>query len=265
MRPVPQIAVDFVKGAEGCELTAYRDSRGVLTIGWGHTGAEVVAGLTITPAQAISYLIVDLALAARRLATVVSDAAIQGLTEHEYAALLSFVFNLGADRTWQIWGLLNRGSLDAVPVQMMRFDKEHDATGKVVEVPGLYNRRAAEVTIWKTADVAAAVTVAQAAPVAPPPSSYTVSASTPPTPTPVKPLSRQKSFVGACCTAVGAAALPLVQNLQGVGKTVSDSLAPYLGQSEVLQHLNGELTLGLAALAVAVPFFVWLKTVEARS
>jgi GH24 family phage-related lysozyme (muramidase) len=49
MRPVPQIGIDFIKGAEACRLTAYLDSTGHWTIGYGHTGPEVVRGMTITP------------------------------------------------------------------------------------------------------------------------------------------------------------------------------------------------------------------------
>jgi lysozyme len=40
------VASAFVAAHEGCRLTAYRDSTGVLTLGYGHTGPEVVEGLT---------------------------------------------------------------------------------------------------------------------------------------------------------------------------------------------------------------------------
>lgn len=42
----------LVKKFEGLRLTAYRDSVGVLTIGYGHTGSDVTAGMTITNAKA---------------------------------------------------------------------------------------------------------------------------------------------------------------------------------------------------------------------
>lgn len=40
--------LDLVEFSEGCELTAYRDPVGVLTIGYGHTGYDVYDGQTIT-------------------------------------------------------------------------------------------------------------------------------------------------------------------------------------------------------------------------
>src|SRR4051812_40537319 len=118
MRPVPQIALDFLKGAEGDRLTAYRDSAGVWTIGRGHTGPEVVPGLVISEAQSDAYLFADATKAAVRLALRVKAAVLAALSDHEYAALVSFVFNLGADPKWQIWRALNESRVDDVPVQM---------------------------------------------------------------------------------------------------------------------------------------------------
>jgi lysozyme len=167
-RAVPQIAVAFVEAHEGCKLTAYQDAgAGVWTVGVGHCGPEVKAGLTITQQQADDYLRSDLALAAERLAGVVRDAAIQRLSEHQYAALLSFVFNVGAGDGWAIWTKLNSLQFDAVPAQMQRFVY---AGGKIV--PGLVSRRAAEVALWNTPDappppVVAAPVVAAAQPAPP--------------------------------------------------------------------------------------------------
>lgn len=46
---------------EGLRLVAYRDTGGVCTIGYGHTGPEVTDGLTINSAQAEAYLAKDVA------------------------------------------------------------------------------------------------------------------------------------------------------------------------------------------------------------
>ena len=97
MRPVPQICIDFLKGAEGLWLVGKGDLGGQPTWGYGHTGPDVVLGLSITLAQANSLLFADATKAALRLAGVVKDSVIQGLGEHQYAALVSFVFNLGCD------------------------------------------------------------------------------------------------------------------------------------------------------------------------
>lgn len=46
---------------EGLRLTAYQDSVGVWTIGYGHTGPDVHPGLTITQQQAGALLQQDVA------------------------------------------------------------------------------------------------------------------------------------------------------------------------------------------------------------
>lgn len=254
MRPIPQLALDFIQGAEGVRLTAYRDSRGVWTIGWGHTGPEVVEGLTITLAQAISYLMMDATLAARRLATVVSDTAIQALTEHEYGALISFVFNLGAGASWGIWKDLNAGNLADVPNQMMLFDKTK-VNGKPVVVEGLIHRRMAEVALWKAPDVPAALAIVQSAPVAAPPSSVTRDVATPPTEVSAKPQLKSKTFVGSLAT-LGLAGL---SQAHGALSWVNDNVAAYAGQSDVLKHLQGEVVIALFATGAATALFAYLK------
>lgn len=45
---------------EGLRLKAYQDSGGVWTIGWGHTGPEVVEGLIWTREQCVEALKCDL-------------------------------------------------------------------------------------------------------------------------------------------------------------------------------------------------------------
>lgn len=255
MRPVPQRALDFLGQAEGCRLTAYPDPAGVLTVGYGHTGPEVTEGLTVTQAQAMTYLIADATLAARKLATVVSVEAIARLTDHEYAALVSFVFNLGADPAWGVWKDLNSGKLADVPQQMMLFDKVR-VKGKLTVSEGLIHRRMAEVTLWKTADVAQAASVAQAAPVAPPPSSYTRDAQTPPTEVSAKPALKSKTFAGTVAT-LGLAGL---SQAQGALQWAHDSLGPYAEESTFLKHLQGEVVVMLFATAAATALFAYLKS-----
>lgn len=87
--------IAFIKREEGERLLAYPDSVGVWTIGVGHTGTvdgkDIAKGMTITPAQSTSLLLSDLAWA---------ESAINGnvkvpLTQNQYDALCSFVFNVG--------------------------------------------------------------------------------------------------------------------------------------------------------------------------
>lgn len=49
-----------IKAWEGCRLTAYRCPAGVLTIGYGHTGADVFPGKRITQAEADALFEADI-------------------------------------------------------------------------------------------------------------------------------------------------------------------------------------------------------------
>lgn len=265
MRPIPQIAYDFIKGAEACRLAAYQDSAGVWTIGWGHTGPEVVQGLTVTLAQAVAYLMADVAIAARRLAGEVKAQEIAALTDHEYAALLSFVFNLGANDGWTIWKLLNAGNLAAAQNELIRFDKAK-VKGQLVEIEGLKHRRLAETALWATPDVDSALAIVQAAPVAAPPSSQTRAMDTPPTPAgTAKAIGESKTFLAGCISACAVAGNTIAPHIKGAVDTVNTTIAPYVGSSEILQHFSGELALAGAAAALSVPFFAWLKNRQAQT
>jgi len=268
-RSVPAIAEAFVMRAEACRLTAYRDSAGVWTNGVGHTGPEVMPGLVITPGQAKIDLDADLAIAADRLAACVLEERLLALSDHQYAALISFVFNLGALPGWTIWKVLNAGDLAAVPDQMKRFDKARDPqTGQLVDVPGLMNRRLAEVALWNTPDVEAAVALVAAAPVQPPPSSTTRLAETPPTPNVVTPLHQSGRFVSSVATAavaLPAAALPAIQGASAGVKQVSDAIAPYAGQVPFAAHLQPVLLTLLASFAIATVVFEWFQHQHAKT
>lgn len=130
----------FIERWEGTRLTAYKDSGGVWTIGVGHTGPEVVNGLTITAAKATDLLAEDVieAEVAVRQVTV-------PLTQAQFDTLVSFAFNVGnaAFRSSTLLRKLNAGDYAAVPAQLGRW--VHD-NGKVVA--GLVNRRKAEGEMW---------------------------------------------------------------------------------------------------------------------
>lgn len=260
-RPVPDCAVQFIKGVEACKLTTYPDSAGVPTDGYGHTGPEVAMGSTISQETADADLAHDLGVAAGRLEARATTTAITNLSDHQYGALISFVFNLGADPTWTIWKVLNAGQFDQVPDQMKRFDKAR-VNGVLTTIPGLDHRRLAEVTLWNTADVAASVAVAMAAPIAPPPSSQTRDADTPPTPVVVKPLIVSKSFIASAVTASVAsvsAVAPAIQAASEGVKQVSGALTPYADAAPQIAAAIHYLAIGSAGLAVATVALLWLK------
>jgi lysozyme len=80
---------------EGCLLTAYRDVAGVWTVGYGHTGSEVKAGLTITQDQAEALLKLDLARFERAVSAAVKSAG-ESLRQNEFDALVSLAYNIGS-------------------------------------------------------------------------------------------------------------------------------------------------------------------------
>ncbi|QEX18477.1 lysozyme [Hypericibacter terrae] len=86
----------LIKSFEQCRLTAYLDARAKdprWTIGWGHTGPEVVAGLVWTQAQADAALVADLA----RFEADVTSLVRRDTRPSEFDALVSFAFNVGSD------------------------------------------------------------------------------------------------------------------------------------------------------------------------
>ncbi|ECI4647293.1 lysozyme [Salmonella enterica subsp. enterica serovar Ball] len=86
-----------LKREEGCKLTAYPDSRGVWTIGTGHTGkvdgVTVHKGMIITQDTADRLLRDDLSWVERCIAERVTVP----LNQHQYDALCSLIFNIGAN------------------------------------------------------------------------------------------------------------------------------------------------------------------------
>jgi lysozyme len=127
---------------EGCQLTAYQDQVGVWTIGYGHTGTDVTPGLTITHDRAQALLAQDIANAG---ACVNNEVSVQ-LTQHEFDALVDFVFNLGAQafKGSTMLRFLNAGEYANAAAQFELWDH----AGGVV-VAGLLRRREAEASLFK--------------------------------------------------------------------------------------------------------------------
>ena len=129
--------LDLTKSFESCRLTTYRDIKGVLTIGFGHTGPEVVEGLTWTQNQADSQLVLDLTRAEHAVNTLVTVPMTQGV----FDSLVDFCYNcgIGAFSGSTMLKLLNAGQNDDAANE---FEKWDHASGKVVA--GLLRRRLAE-------------------------------------------------------------------------------------------------------------------------
>jgi lysozyme len=127
---------------EGCRLTAYQDQVGVWTIGYGHTGADVTPGLTITQTEAEALLAKDVLAASRCVNTLVK----LQLTQGEFDALVDFVFNLGPGNFLRstLLTALNAGNLARAAAQFECWDR----AGGVI-VAGLLRRRQAELSLFQ--------------------------------------------------------------------------------------------------------------------
>lgn len=135
--------LEFIKQSEGCRLTAYYDSVGVPTIGYGHTKG-VRMGDVCTPEQASAWLVED-------LASVYGDIASQvtvPLTQGQFDALCSFVFNLGGSalRNSTLLKMLNAGDYEAAQGQFGRWTHAGTQT-----LAGLVKRRAGEAEMFSEA------------------------------------------------------------------------------------------------------------------
>jgi lysozyme len=224
VRPIPDIAVTFIGQHEGVRLKAYQDSGGVWTVGYGST-TGVTSTTVISLGQAQMRLRADLQTAAQRIYAIIGPIA-DDLTENQYAALLSFVFNVGANPAWTIWKLLKARQFDQIPGELIKF-----VNAKGVKIQGLVNRRADEVKLWSTDEPGSVPDT--------PPSSETRAADTPPTPAPPaeppKPLHKQTPFmtkVGAAVFGAGGLAAQFAPTVKGW----ADALKDYV-DSPVIQHI----------------------------
>lgn len=90
MRTSPN-GVAAIKNREGYRTAAYQDTRGIWTIGVGHTGPEVRPGLIWTNGQVDAALSDDLAWAEAE----VNRCVLVPMTQNQFDALVSFTFNVG--------------------------------------------------------------------------------------------------------------------------------------------------------------------------
>lgn len=153
-RQISSAGIEVGKFYEGCRLEAYPDpgsSNGhPWTIGYGHTGPEVVKGLKWTQEKADATFPVDCGAAERdvlRLVTV-------PLTQGQFDALVLFTLNCGSDIDADsiaeglgdstLLRLLNEGDYEGAAKEFPKWNKND---GRVML--GLKRRRAAEVVLFK--------------------------------------------------------------------------------------------------------------------
>jgi lysozyme len=153
---INQAGIDLIKRWEGLRLKAYTCPAGVWTIGYGHTG-DVEPGDVITAHQADVILEeIDIPKHADDVFDLLVERGVN-CNENQFAALVSFAFNLGVGR------LAHSTLLEKfVAGDLVRYDRRGEvvggaaaefrkwkfAAGKVM--PGLVARREAEMNLFLT-------------------------------------------------------------------------------------------------------------------
>ncbi|MDQ7100908.1 lysozyme [Serratia sp. MF2] len=131
------IATVLIPSLEGLEYKPYRDVAGVLTVCYGHTGADIISDKTYTEVECKAMLDKDLIPFVRSVERSVKVPA----SEYQKAALISFSYNVGikAFESSTLLKKLNAGNIRGACDEMRRWNK---AGGKVWK--GLINRREVE-------------------------------------------------------------------------------------------------------------------------
>lgn len=88
-------AYAIIKHYEELRLDSYLDSKGVSTIGYGHTGGDVQHPMTITVEEAIRMLSDDIQFVEHKLHRMIKR---EPIAQHQFDALVSFTFNIGVVR-----------------------------------------------------------------------------------------------------------------------------------------------------------------------
>ena len=137
---ISENGIKLIKQFEGCKLKAYKDSAGVLTIGYGHT-KNVKSGQTITQEEADAFLLEDLEKFDAHVSYYDSTYNYK-FNQNEHDALTSFAFNIGSLR-----GLTNAGKRTKYQIAQ-KIQAYVNCNG--VKLAGLVKRRKAEYDLFIT-------------------------------------------------------------------------------------------------------------------
>lgn len=137
---ISENGLKLIEQFEGLRLTAYKATKRdkYYTIGYGHYGADVKQGMTISEAQAEAYLRQDVAEAE----AAVNKYSGYGWNQNQFDALVSFAYNVG-----NIGGLTNNGKRSVAEISAKL--PEYVYSGGV-KLDGLVRRRAAEKALFDT-------------------------------------------------------------------------------------------------------------------
>ena len=132
--------INIIKAFEGFRLSAYPDSTGIWTIGYGSTHG-VYAGMVITAQQADQMLRNELGTDESFVTAVVKET----ISQKMFDALISFTYNVGEGNFQKssLLRLINLGDFISAADAMLLWNKAGGIT-----VQGLVNRRNMERTLF---------------------------------------------------------------------------------------------------------------------
>lgn len=141
-RVINEVGLSLIKSFEGFSAVPYADTGGVWTIGYGHTREVTPNTPPISQESAQVLLQEDLSTAQNEVVRLIKVS----LTDNQFAALVSLVFNCGSAPLLKTLGAkLNAEDYAGAADEFLKWD--HD-NGKVVD--GLARRRSAERDLFLT-------------------------------------------------------------------------------------------------------------------
>lgn len=152
-----QAGYDLIKEFEDCQLKAYPDPKtgaDPWTVGWGATGPEIGPDTVWTQDQADSRLVQDVG----EREAMVEAAVTHPMTQGQFDAFVSIVFNVGHGSTWKD-GIIRLK--DGRPSTLLRKFNAGDIAGAETEwlkwispgtnvTKGLLRRRMAELELFRS-------------------------------------------------------------------------------------------------------------------
>lgn len=140
-RDLSQNGLNLIKSFEGCKLTAYKclPTEKYYTIGYGHYGSDVKAGVKITKEQAEELLLDDCKKAIKNVNSFMGK---YNFNQNQFDALVSFAFNVGSINQLTASGTR---TLEQISSKIPAYNK---SGGRVIV--GLVKRRAKEKALFDT-------------------------------------------------------------------------------------------------------------------
>lgn len=133
--------LNLIKSFEGCKLTAYKcvPTEKYYTIGYGHYGSDVKAGMTITLKRAEELLLQDCQKFVNHVNSYMDK---YNFNQNQFDALVSFAYNIGSIKQLTANGTRTAEQISA---KITAYNK---SGGKVLN--GLVKRRAKEKALFDT-------------------------------------------------------------------------------------------------------------------